>query len=632
VLTQSIPTVGFGFSPTAVFRQVVDFGSNCESEIFISGSDEYAYVQIYTTGTPDFRVASGAYFAPGGVIDTRLAAVDVAFLATCLGTAQGNISGLTQNGADGTYASDTEMYISFTLLSATAFLPAGTYTIDLINGFSVSTPDTEAPVLTAPADQTANTDAGVNTASLDVTGLGSVSDNQDSGLAITYRVGATVLSGAYDFPLGATTVTMDAVDGAGNTATQVSFTVTVAISDTQAPDVVIRGEPEKPAAPDSFSVTIEFSEAVIGFAATDIVVNNGSVTRLTGSGASYGARISSAGTGDVSLSVPAGAAEDAAGNESTASNTLVIADFTVEETQTTIASFMYDRVNQLVLNQPNLTRFLRGATGGTLNANVTRGRGSFDLETDAERNVWFQLQGTWSNTNTRDSTYIFGAVGGHIKARENLLLGAMLQFDDQSQGDGTASAEGTGWLVGPYFVTKLPDQPLYFEGRLLYGQSSNSVSAFGTYEDDFDTARFLAQVQVTGEYNYGRNVFSPYLNVTHTEDKQGSYTDTLGNDISEQSVTLQQIAFGLDASRLVPLQNAELEWSGGLAGAWSSTSGTEVAETVIPSYEDWRAKLTTGLDYRHDTRGSVSVSAFFDGLGANGYESYGLNIGYRLDF
>ncbi|WP_417271474.1 HYR domain-containing protein, partial [Celeribacter sp.] len=80
--------------------------------------------------------------------------------------------------------------------------------------------DTTPPVITPPANQTVNTGAGSNTASLDVTSLGSVSDNVDSGLAITYKVGSTTLSGPYAFPIGVTTVTMDAVDSASNAATQ----------------------------------------------------------------------------------------------------------------------------------------------------------------------------------------------------------------------------------------------------------------------------------------------------------------------------------------------------------------------------------------------------------------------------
>ncbi|PCJ05067.1 MAG: transporter, partial [Rhodobacteraceae bacterium] len=108
--------------------------------------------------------------------------------------------------------------------------------------FTVTVSDAEVPVLTAPAAQTANTDTAAATAALDVTALGSVSDNVDSGLSISYMVGSTTLSGVYDFPLGETTVTMDASDTAGNDAVQVSFTVTV--SDVTAPPAPVIADVE----------------------------------------------------------------------------------------------------------------------------------------------------------------------------------------------------------------------------------------------------------------------------------------------------------------------------------------------------------------------------------------------------
>jgi hypothetical protein len=84
------------------------------------------------------------------------------------------------------------------------------------------------PVITAPADQSLETDPGADTAALDVSTLGVVAvDTAGDTVSLVFRIGATVLSGPYDFPLGETTVTIDATDGAGNAATQVSFTVKV---------------------------------------------------------------------------------------------------------------------------------------------------------------------------------------------------------------------------------------------------------------------------------------------------------------------------------------------------------------------------------------------------------------------
>ncbi|WP_162561010.1 hypothetical protein, partial [Tritonibacter mobilis] len=72
---------------------------------------------------------------------------------------------------------------------------------------TVTVTDGEVPVITAPGPQSASTDAGANTATLDVTSLGSVTDNSGTTPAITYAIGGTPLAGAYAFPIGVTTVT-----------------------------------------------------------------------------------------------------------------------------------------------------------------------------------------------------------------------------------------------------------------------------------------------------------------------------------------------------------------------------------------------------------------------------------------
>ena len=53
----------------------------------------------------------------------------------------------------------------------------------------------------------------------------------------------------------------------------------------------------------------------------------------------------------------------------------------------------------------------------------------------------------------------------------------MLQIDlaDHDLDGKSGSIDGTGWLVGPYFAARHGTWPLYFEGRLLYGQSDNDI-------------------------------------------------------------------------------------------------------------------------------------------------------------
>ena len=67
-------------------------------------------------------------------------------------------------------------------------------------------------------------------------------------------------------------------------------------------------------------MTAVFTEPVTGFDANDVVVTNGSVSGVTGSGASYTVTVTPVAEGNVVVSVPAGAGADGSGNVNVASN------------------------------------------------------------------------------------------------------------------------------------------------------------------------------------------------------------------------------------------------------------------------------------------------------------------------
>ncbi|KAA8605740.1 Ig-like domain-containing protein, partial [Salipiger aestuarii] len=419
-------------------------------------------------------------------------------------------------------------------------------------------------------------------------------------------------------------------DAAGN-ANEASNTVS-AVFDGTAPTVSISGAPEILAGDSAFSVTITFSERVTGFVAEDIRTTNATVIGLSGGGASYAARLRASGAGDAQVSVPANVAVDAVGNGNLASNQVGITDVTVERTQERIASYMQTRANQLISNQPGLIPFLSGTSQRGFSFAATRGAGIFDFATGTNYPVWAQLNGSWAKSGDSRSEYVFGALGGHRAINENLLVGVMLQFDHLNEDTGISSVRGTGWMVGPYFVAQSATQPLYFEGRLLYGETRNKISPFGTYEDSFDTKRMLAQLKVAGELSYGTTILSPFLNASYTTDDQQSYIDSLGNAIPEQGIALGQIEIGMDFSTMMPVSTGELELLSGFSGIWSHTNGSGFASTVTPDYEGGRARVELGINYQIYARQSFTATTYYDGIGASSFESYGLSLDYEMQF
>ena len=78
---------------------------------------------------------------------------------------------------------------------------------------------------------------------------------------------------------------------------------------------------------DTFELMALFSENVVGFEESDIVIVNGSVdagTLVTLDGSAYAFDVRPDGNGDITVEILAGAAQDAAGNPSAASQTLVV--------------------------------------------------------------------------------------------------------------------------------------------------------------------------------------------------------------------------------------------------------------------------------------------------------------------
>lgn len=220
-----------------------------------------------------------------------------------------------------------------------------------------------------------------------------------------------------------------------------------------------------------FSVTATFDQDVTGFSPLtqpgDLVVANGNLTGFTQvSDRVYILNITPSGAGDVSVTVPAAAAQSLAEQDNEVSVPLIIDNTIVADTQRAIAGFMLGRANNLASNQPGLTRFLMGDGCGAFSANTNEVAGAIS-GCLSQGNAWAELTSSWSGGDS----YTLGTFGAHGFVNPNLIIGGMIQFDYAE--DSRNNASGTGWMVGPYFVAQVPDQPLYFEGRLLYGQTDN---------------------------------------------------------------------------------------------------------------------------------------------------------------
>lgn len=306
----------------------------------------------------------------------------------------------------------------------------------------------------------------------------------------------------------------------------------------------------------------------------------------------------------------------------------------IERTQEVISQFLNARVNHLINSQPNLVPFLSDAASGSFSADVTQGRGTFNFASKPENPVWVRSLGAADESNAVDSTYFFGAIGSHFYINPNVILGGMLQVDYLEQDDEGAEIEGYGWMIGPYIVAQLPGENLFFEGRLLYGQSSNEVSPLGTFTDDFDTERFLVQAKVAGVIQRGETSLIPSFAATYASDRQKAYVDSLGGLIPEQEVRLAQMELGLGFETPVPFETVQGDMilTGGVSAIGSFYEASGTGPTVLPDYEGGRARIELGMRYSMKKGGQLVVETFYDGIGANGYQAYGAQVGLNMQF
>jgi len=141
-----------------------------------------------------------------------------------------------------------------------------------------------------------------------------------SGSGTTYSILVTpAAAGAVTVKVPANAATN--ATGGANTASNL-LTATYTVPDTTPPSVALTTPSSSVTGP--FVVNATFSESVTGLLASEFTVTNGTVTALSSAGAAWAATVTPAAAGTVTVSIPAGVAQDAAGNPNTVSNLITV--------------------------------------------------------------------------------------------------------------------------------------------------------------------------------------------------------------------------------------------------------------------------------------------------------------------
>lgn len=293
--------------------------------------------------------------------------------------------------------------------------------------------------------------------------LGNASASEFNGSGAIYTALITPLGdgvSTIDIPAG---IAQDAAGNDNLAAAQMSTTF-----DATAPTVVLSGVPANVRGP--FELTINFLEPVTGLTLAGVNVENGTASGLVAASTQvYTVTIIPTSNGAVTMNLAAGAAQDAAGNDSEASNT-VTTDFVDENfvrTRTTgiIKNFIARRADQITLNDPDLAgRLLDQGTDGRLsgqaerrNANISfSGKASGEdamldkvigADAAAKLNMWVEASFVSISAETADNDLALVHAGVDYRVSEDTLIGVMGQYDRADERDDV--------MIGPMKGTTL---------------------------------------------------------------------------------------------------------------------------------------------------------------------------------
>ena len=251
--------------------------------------------------------------------------------------------------------------------------------------------------------------------------------------------------------------------------------------------------------------------------------------------------------------------------------------------------------------------------------------------------VWLELKYNEFNASQGSGGH-FGIayLGADYLFNEDLLAGFLIQYDTlKDSSDVTSSTiEGEGWLMGPYVTARIAPN-LIFDGRIAYGQSTNDVSPFNTYTDEFKTDRWLVDASLSGSYEMEDWQVTPNVGLSYVEEKQHAYTDSLNVLIPEQTVSLGQFKFGPTFSTSYHTGNmTRVEPRFSINGIYNfgDRDGPLIATDTADETNGWRARLDASVVMTNEDGIRFEFGANYDGIGTSDYEAWGASVKIMIPF
>lgn len=296
----------------------------------------------------------------------------------------------------------------------------------------------------------------------------------------------------------------------------------------------------------------------------------------------------------------------------------------------TSLSLMEARTNSMIAQQSDLLHFLTTRRKFNLYSKVTGDDGTLRLKTGNRLPVWAEAAANWSKLDGTETETMSATLGFHMPRGEKLVYGVLLQVDHSGTGTTSDDKFAEGWLAGPYMIAQLTDHPLYFEGRLLYGQSRSKLT-LPAGRVGYRSQRWQTRLKLSGEMPRENVTWRPNLSFIYGATKHGAVTDSLGAGLPAQMVAIGRVTLGLDFDVPLTAEVGNFSLVGGLSGNWNSTATGETA-VALPGRNDGWAKARLGFRRTLPEGTVLGGQAYVEGLGSKTYENYGLTLNLTAKF
>ena len=305
------------------------------------------------------------------------------------------------------------------------------------------------------------------------------------------------------------------------------------------------------------------------------------------------------------------------------------------------------RSEALVDNQPRLVPMLRnpGAQAPEFSLRVSTdgvdAAGGYQGEA-----IWGATSFSRTSDGFGEHEHLLATLGARFRMSERLQLGGMLQFDrsgSEPGGEGvTGKIKGYGWMVGPYFAFRDGSNPLYFEGRLLYGRTSDDIEDYVPAQGQvarsasLDGDRWLIQGRVEGTHLLGNGMtLIPLVDFSHAREEMEAFKDSRDIVGGSRTVAVTKLQLGAEFDIPVETASGDLKLRPGLRLVVSDSSNVAVAGyATVGTGEaaEYRGRIDFGVDYRLDDDLVLGFESFYSGRDREDFESYGAGLKLQFEF